>query len=401
MNSTTSRQAALMCLVMILVVPLHSADAAQATRPDNQVTDWTPPTGTTPGWVRVPGTGPVTPGPGVPVTPATCAAETKTWTVGSFSCEGSLAEAAAPATLIATDTTDPNHGESSYTCSRRHGWQQRPGATCGPTECSAGTVRWQVGLNPKWCTGAAAKTDIGKTLVVNGTRETPVAGSATGTFLCGSDGKWAYQGGATDSCPQDCDPPPSGTTETWDTYLFNETWTCQATAPSLPDSRTTPNEWIVGDSASLTDTQHRQQGDAQDGIGSASLACVNEPSSAKGKLATSNAQCRPADCPNPPSTTGIRWSVIKDVWFGVHKREYKLGCQSSTTEIGHGGNQTLRDFGAPPSHPYATRGTSTAACDNGALALSNQACGCSAGRQSDCQPSCNATGYPTCTPNWP
>ena len=376
MNSTTSRQAALICLVTILVVPLHSADAAQATRPDNHVTDWTPPTGTTPGWIRVPGTGPVTPGPGVPVTPATCAAETKTWTVGSFSCEGSLAEAAAPTTLTATDTTDPNHGEASYTCSRRHGWQQRPNATCGPTECPSATVTWSVDGGPQ-CTGTTRKTDIASpalTDTVTGTRANLTSVAAVGTFVCNADASWSYQGDPADSCPKDCDTPAPRIE--WDEVIGAETWICglDAAGAAPAPGRT---QWVTTDvNVVLNDTTSRESGQRDEATGTAYASCNNVAGQAKGtfEIATSPAaSCTPSGCASLQHTWA-RWinpipASLTDT-SGTPGRYY-LGCAARvhalrTPAVGH--NRTLSghwlsDNGGP------TGGGGYANCYNGGLEM--------------------------------
>ena len=363
--------AGLLALLASIVVPI-AVSAAGRTDPDQNV-DWTPPTNTS-NWVWQPPTG--VPGPTPPPTPLpTCAAGTQTWTVGSFSCSGDLAGATAPETKTATDATKPNTGSADFTCHRVKGWVgPRSGATCGPTDCPAESVEWTVVEGGPACTGSTAKTDIGLTYVVSGTRKSPAAGSANGTFLCQTDGTWAHQDPGTDTCPQDCDPPASDTDATWAGTSHNETWTCSAPYPTQPTPART--QWIVGDQVGVSDDTPREGSDPQDGIGTATVACVAASGSIQGSFDVATPQCAPADC-SPGDTYWYQRHLLRCPTQGGPwpHRYYKVWCSSDAPlPLPHAATGQLSDALDPHSSDDRTSGSTTGACDNSEFTPVNSAC---------------------------
>ena len=329
--------------------------------------------------VTNPGKRPVFGTPTPPVSPPSteCASDTKTWSVGSYSCSGALPKTSALQIIEASDTQKPNTGKASYRCKLDGTWEPHSVSrnTCGPTDCPAESVEWTVGGSPA-CTGSTAKTDIGLTYLVSGTRKSPSAGSANGTFLCQTDGIWAHQDPGTDTCPKDCAAPATGTDATWDGTSHGEMWSCTAPYPTAPAAGRA--QWIVGDSVTIDDTVPRDGANAQEGIGSVDIACVDVSGSATGTIDRVSPTCGPAPC-NPSV-----WSVWRIHDFGTGQQglygRHKFRCSGDSTSpsspIAHGASTSqLRDT-TSWDDDTSYQGSARAQCDNSLLTITGGWCQC-------------------------
>lgn len=193
----------------------------------------------------------------------TCVAGTENWTQGANSCTGARGAIAGGASAVVTDSTAPETGTVTATCSAATGTISQSAIACTiPANCAAQTVNWTVG--GRNCSGSAAATNHGLTAAVTDSTPAPAPnGSGSATFDC-SNGTFTVQAGAT------CNAQCSARAESW-TVSSN---TCDGATPALNDGQST----TVSDATSPT-------------TGSVTMSCTN------GTLNQSGASCVSAGLP--------------------------------------------------------------------------------------------------------
>ena len=243
--------------------------------------------------------------------PAACSAQTLGWTVNGRSCSASVPTAASGASVLASDTTQPDTGSASFSCSNGV-WSAASSASCNPpAQCSGQTMTWSVAGNT--CSAALPTTSAGSSATATDSTA-PVAGSAV--FTC-NQGSWSAASHAT----------------------------CQATLPERCSAQTL--NWTVGASscsAAVPDTVSGGSTVATDATapttGSASFACLNGSWGA-----ASNASCS-----QPAASCGsqaLGWSVN-----GV-------ACSAVVASTASGGSVVVTDSSQPAT------GSASFSCSNG------------------------------------
>lgn len=151
-----------------------------------------------------------TPAPG-------CGAGSQTWSVGGYSCTGSVASATSSNSSVATDSTNPDTGSATYLCNSGT-WVLQSGATCASTAaCPAGENKtWGAG-----CSGTTVATSTSSGSVSN----TASGYSGSATFACDlATETWAATP-TSQSCTASAGPPTGfSLSHTANNRLFNVSW---------------------------------------------------------------------------------------------------------------------------------------------------------------------------------
>ncbi len=113
-----------------------------------------------------------------------CAAGAENWTQGMNSCTGARGALTGGNSQVVTDSTAPDTGSVTATCSAATGTISQSGAACSAaSNCASQTVNWTVGGNS--CSATAAATNHGlSTAVTDSTHALAPNGSGTGTATC-------------------------------------------------------------------------------------------------------------------------------------------------------------------------------------------------------------------------
>ncbi len=254
--------------------------------------------------------------------PAACASQSLSWSVGALSCSATAPATVSGAAATLSDTLGPTLGEARFSCSDG-AWGAPSNASCAvppPPACAAQSMSWTVGGQS--CSAAVAATASGGAAIATDT-VSPATGSAS--FSCGG-GSWSAPAAA--SCAV---PPPaacSAQSLTW-TQAGNS---CNAVVP-------TTNSGATAQAADQV----------QPATGTANFAC-----NAGVWAAASNASCSlppPAAC----AAQTLSWTVAGN------------SCSATVQETASGNPVIARDAALPLT------GAANFTCSNGTWSAASQA----------------------------
>lgn len=267
------------------------------------------------------------------VPPAPCAAGILNWTANGLNCSASAPAVFSGDAATITDSTIPNTGVASFSCSNG-AWTVQPGATCNPpppppANCAGGVaIQWNVGGNI--CEGTLNATSHGANTSVTDSVPT-LTGSAL--YSC-NDGVFSYLSG---SC--NAPPPPASCPSVARTWTVGGV-SCDGTVPFTAHNGTN----TAFDSTAPT-------------TGNAGYTCNNGALFQTASQAAANS-CATAPAPGPVGCTAgtlLSWTNAAT-------------CSAPSTATTSGSTITITDAVAPAT------GSATYVCNNGSFNLQSSTC---------------------------